>query len=108
MAGSRYLQRRLGNTEMLVKGMGICTKQQRHNPRKTVSATKAEAAPRITQQISFKQHQRHNRTKSWLVTVRLRDWTPVPHDLVQVVQAVKAVTVQWMAHGPWLQTWVSV
>ena len=42
-----------------------------------------------------------------MVTVRLRDWTPVPHDLVQVDQAAKADTVQWTAHGPWLQAWVS-
>jgi hypothetical protein len=34
-----------------------------------------------------------------LVTVRLRDWAPTPHDLVQVVQAVKVEVAQWTGHG---------
>jgi phosphohistidine phosphatase SixA len=38
---------------------------------------------------------------------RERDCEPVPHDLVHVVQALKARTVQWIGHGPWLQTCVS-
>ena len=42
-----------------------------------------------------------------MVTLRLRDCVPVPHDLVQVVQAPKALTAQWIGHGPWLQTRVS-
>ena len=41
------------------------------------------------------------------VWARLRCWEPVPHDLVQVDHAEKAEVAQWMAHGPWVQTWVS-
>jgi hypothetical protein len=37
---------------------------------------------------------------------RERDCEPVPHDLVHVVQALKARTVQWIGHGPWLQACV--
>jgi len=35
-----------------------------------------------------------------LVMVRLRDCAPVPHDLVQVVHALKALVAQWIGHGP--------
>jgi hypothetical protein len=38
---------------------------------------------------------------------RERDCVPVPHDLVHGVQALKARTVQWIGHGPWLQACVS-
>ena len=38
-----------------------------------------------------------------VVTVRLRDCAPLPHDLVQAVQAAKAEVAQWTGHGPWLQ-----
>jgi len=38
---------------------------------------------------------------------RERDCWPVPQDLVQVVQALKALVMQCTGHGPWLQTWVS-
>jgi hypothetical protein len=34
-----------------------------------------------------------------LVTERLRDCAPVPHDLVQELQAPKAAVVQWIGHG---------
>jgi hypothetical protein len=39
---------------------------------------------------------------------RERDCEPVPHDLVHLVQALKARTVQWIGHGPWLHGRVSV
>ena len=39
---------------------------------------------------------------------RERDCVPVPHDLVHVVQALKARTVQWIGHGPWFHGRVSV
>jgi hypothetical protein len=39
--------------------------------------------------------------------LRLRDWVPVPHDLVQPVQALKAEVVQWIGHGPCVQARVS-
>jgi phosphohistidine phosphatase SixA len=39
--------------------------------------------------------------------VRERDCDPPPQDLVHVVQALKALTAQWIGHGPWLQTLVS-
>jgi hypothetical protein len=39
--------------------------------------------------------------------LRLRDCEPVPHDLVQVVQALKAEVAQWIGHGPWLHARVS-
>jgi hypothetical protein len=42
-----------------------------------------------------------------VVTERLRDCEPVPHDLVQVVQAPKAEASQWIGHGPALQARVS-
>ena len=35
-----------------------------------------------------------------MVTLRLRDCEPVPHDLVHVVQALKVLTEQWIGHGP--------
>jgi hypothetical protein len=38
---------------------------------------------------------------------RLRDCAPAPHDLVQGVQAEKALVAQWIGHGPWLQARVS-
>jgi len=38
---------------------------------------------------------------------RERDCVPVPHDLVHGVQALKARTVQWIGHGPWLHGRVS-
>jgi hypothetical protein len=38
---------------------------------------------------------------------RLRDWFPVPHDLVHVVQAENALALQWIGHGPWLHACVS-
>jgi hypothetical protein len=40
---------------------------------------------------------------------RERDCEPVPHDLVHVVQALKARTVQWIGHGPCVHTtfWVA-
>jgi hypothetical protein len=38
-----------------------------------------------------------------LVTERLRDCAPVPHDLVQADQAEKAEVAQWTGHTPWLQ-----
>jgi hypothetical protein len=41
------------------------------------------------------------------VTERLRDCMPEPHDLVQAVQAVKALVAQCTGHGPWLHAWVS-
>jgi hypothetical protein len=39
--------------------------------------------------------------------VRLRDCEPVPHDVVQAVQAPKAEVAQWIGHGPWLHDAVS-
>jgi hypothetical protein len=39
--------------------------------------------------------------------LRLRDWVPVPHDLVHVVQALKAEVAQWIGHGPSVQARVS-
>jgi hypothetical protein len=39
--------------------------------------------------------------------LRLRDWVPLPHDLVQAVQALKAVVSQWIGHGPSVQACVS-
>ena len=42
-----------------------------------------------------------------MVTVRLRDCAPWPHDLVQAVQAEKVLVAQCTGHGPWLQAWVS-
>ena len=42
-----------------------------------------------------------------LVTVRLRDWTPVPHDLVQVDQAEKLLVAQCTGHRPCVQYVVS-
>ena len=41
------------------------------------------------------------------MTVRLRVCVPVPHDLVQVVQAEKAATTQSTAHAKALQSRVS-
>jgi hypothetical protein len=38
---------------------------------------------------------------------RERDCEPVPHDLVHVVQALKALATQWIGHGPWLHGLVS-
>jgi hypothetical protein len=38
---------------------------------------------------------------------RERDCVPVPHDLVHVVQALKARTVQWIGHGPCVHERVS-
>ena len=42
-----------------------------------------------------------------MVTVRLRDCAPVPHDLVHVDQAPNADVAQWIGHGPWLHACVS-
>ena len=42
-----------------------------------------------------------------MVTVRLRDCAPVPHDLVHVDQAPNADVAQWTGHGPWLHACVS-
>jgi len=42
-----------------------------------------------------------------LVIWRLRFWTPVPHDLVQVVHAEKVLVAQWTGHGPWSHVRVS-
>jgi hypothetical protein len=39
--------------------------------------------------------------------LRLRDWVPVPHDLVQVVQVLKAEVAQCTGHGPSVQACVS-
>ena len=39
--------------------------------------------------------------------MRLRDCVPVPHDLVQVDQALKAEVAQWIGHSPWLHACVS-
>jgi hypothetical protein len=41
------------------------------------------------------------------VTVRVRLWLPVPHDLVHAVHAVKAETAQCTAHGPTEQSTIS-
>lgn len=38
---------------------------------------------------------------------RERDCEPVPHDLEHFVQPRKALTWQWIGHGPWLQIRVS-
>ena len=39
--------------------------------------------------------------------LRLRDWLPVPHDWVHVVQAENALAWQWIGHGPWSHARVS-
>ena len=39
---------------------------------------------------------------------RERDCTPLPHDLVHDVQPWKALTLQWMGHGPSVHERVSV
>ena len=39
---------------------------------------------------------------------RVRVCEPVPHDLVQVVQAENALAWQWIGHGPWSQANVPV
>jgi hypothetical protein len=39
--------------------------------------------------------------------VRVRDFEPPPHDLVQADQAPNAVVSQWIGHGPSLQVSVS-
>ena len=41
------------------------------------------------------------------VKVRVRDCLPLPHDLVQVDQAVKVPILQSVAHACWLQARVS-
>ena len=41
------------------------------------------------------------------VVARLRDWKPLPHDLVQVDQALNALNTQSTAHGETLQARVS-
>jgi hypothetical protein len=41
------------------------------------------------------------------VIERLRDWVPVPHDFVQVVQVLKAEVAQCTGHGPSVQACVS-
>jgi hypothetical protein len=35
-----------------------------------------------------------------VVTLRLRDCAPSPHDLVQVDHAPKVLVAQWMGHAP--------
>ena len=42
-----------------------------------------------------------------MVMLRLRDCEPVPHDLVQVDHAPKALVAQWIGHAPWLHACVS-
>ena len=42
-----------------------------------------------------------------MVIWRLRFWTPVPHDLVQVVHAEKVLVAQWTGHRPWSHVRVS-
>ena len=42
------------------------------------------------------------------MTLRDRDCEPVPHDLVHVVQALKADVSQWIGHGPSVHACVSL
>ena len=43
-----------------------------------------------------------------MVILRLRDWAPVPHDLVQVDQAAKGEVAQCTGHDPCVHARVSL